>query len=312
MGNKMKNLASTILIVCFSVLTGSLAACRVEAVSDSGGNLETIQEKTFQIQPGKNLKVEASTGDVQITTWDKSEVYIKILGNDNAREKVAFSFNNNDDEVTVIAKREGSFFSWFSGIKIKFEIKVPAEFNTNINTSGGDIMLGDIRGNNLLKTSGGDVWAKHTDGILKISTSGGEINLDSNSGEMNVSTSGGDIKARDFAGDISASTSGGDIFLKGSDAKIYAETSGGDVVLEYTGENKGIELETSGGDIQIKLPSNFNASANMHTSGGEIECDLTANNAKRISSTSFEADLNSGGEELTVKTSGGDIMVKKQ
>ena len=43
---------------------------------------------------------------------------------------------------------------------MRFEIKVPAEFNTNINTSGGDIMLGEIRGNNLLKTSGGRCLGK--------------------------------------------------------------------------------------------------------------------------------------------------------
>ncbi len=301
-------------LVVFSImLTGSLIACRVEVGSDLSGDLQTLQEKTFSIQPGKDLSVEALSGDVTVTTWDKSEVYIKVLGNDRAKDKVDLSFNNNDNEVSVIAKSNGSVFNWFSsGIKLKFEIKVPSEFNTNINTSGGDIMMGEIRGNNQLKTSGGDVWVKNTDGVLKVTTSGGEINLDSNSGDMNVSTSGGDIKARNFKGDISASTSGGDIYMKGSDSKVYAETSGGDIVLEYTGVNKGIDVETSGGDIQMKLPADFNASANMHTSGGEIECDLTANNAHRISSSRFEADLNNGGESLVAKTSGGDITIKKQ
>ena len=301
------------LMILFISVTGNLSACRVELDSDYGGNLEILHEKTFSIQPGKDLKVETSYGNVTITTWDKPEVYIKVLGNDKARDKVDFSFSNNDDEVSVTAKREGSFFNWFStGIKMKFEIRVPTEFNTNISTSGGDIMIGEIRGNNSLRTSGGDVWVKNTDGILKVATSGGEINLDSNSGEMDVSTSGGDIKARNFKGDISASTSGGDIYLKGIDSKIFAETSGGDIVLDYTGENRGIDLETSGGDIQIKLPPDFNASAKLRTSGGNIECDLTANNAQRISSSRFEADLNNGGALLTAKTSGGDIIVKKQ
>ena len=309
----MKKYTYSFLILILLGLTGSLSACRVEVGSDHGGDLEVLQEKTFPAQPGKDLKVETASGDVTITTWDKSEVYIKILGNDKAREKVDFVFNNDEDEVSVIAKREGSFFNWFSsGIRIRFEIKVPAEFNTNINTSGGDIMIGQIRGNNSLRTSGGDVWVKNTDGVLKVSTSGGEINLDSNSGEMDVSTSGGDIKAREFKGDFSASTSGGDIYLKGSDSKIYAETSGGDITLEYYGANKGIDLETSGGDIQMKLPADFNATASMHTSGGDIECDLSANNARKVSSTRFEADLNNGGETLTAKTSGGDITIKRQ
>ncbi len=309
----MKELTTLLLLTILIAATGSISACRVEAGSDFGGGLETIHEKTFSIQPGKNLRVETSSGDVTVTTWDKSEVYIKVLGNEKARDRVEFSFKNDDDEISVIAKREGSFFNWFSsGIRMRFEIKVPAEFNTNVNTSGGDIMIGEIRGNNRLRTSGGDVWVKNTDGVLNVTTSGGEINLDSNSGQMNVSTSGGDIKAREFKGDVSASTSGGDIYLKGSDSKIYAETSGGDITLDYTGMNKGIDLETSGGDIQMKLPSDINASASMHTSGGDIECDLTANRAKRISSSRFEADLNNGGASLTAKTSGGDISVKKQ
>jgi DUF4097 and DUF4098 domain-containing protein YvlB len=309
----MRKFKAISVIIFLFILSGTLNACHIEIQSDYSGDLETIHEKTFSIQPGNDLKVEASSGDVTITSWDKPQVYIKVSGNEKAREKVDFKFNNSDNEVSVIAKRHGGFFNWFSsGIKLRFEIKVPAEFNTNINTSGGDIMVGQVRGNNKLRTSGGDVWVKNTDGVLKISTSGGEINLDSNSGELNVSTSGGDIKAREFKGNISASTSGGDIYLKGSDSKIYAETSGGDIRLDYTGENRGIDLETSGGDIQIKLPADFNASANMHTSGGDIECDLTANNAKRISSSRFEADLNNGGANLSAKTSGGDITVKKQ
>lgn len=307
-----KNITFKAILLFTILLTSSLTACHIEVNSDGNGDLQTIQEKTFSIQPGKNLKVEASSGDVTVTTWDKSEVYIKILGNEKAKDKMEFSFNNNDDEVSVTAKR-GSFINWFSsGIKLRFEIKVPSEFNTNINTSGGDIKAGEIKGNNMLRTSGGDVWIKNTDGVLKISTSGGEINLESNSGDMEVSTSGGNIKAREFKGNISATTSGGDIMMKGSDSKIYAETSGGDVVLEYSGENKGIDVETSGGNIQIKLPADFNATAKMYTSGGEIECELTANNAHKITSSKFEADLNNGGAELIAKTSGGDISVKKQ
>lgn len=309
----MKKLNILFLFTLLIAVTGTISACHVEAGSVYEGNLETLHEKTFNIQPGKNLRVETSSGDVTVTTWDKSEVYIKVLGNEKARDKVDFVFKNDDDEVSVTARREGSFFNWFSsGIKMRFEIKVPAEFNTNINTSGGDIMIGEIRGGNKLRTSGGDVWVKNTDGVLQVTTSGGEINLDSNTGQMDVSTSGGDIKAREFKGDISASTSGGDIYLKGSDSKVFAETSGGDITLDYSGINKGIDVETSGGDIKMKLPSDFNASANMHTSGGEIECELTANRAKRISSSRFEADLNNGGVSLTAKTSGGDISVRKQ
>ena len=264
-------------------------------VNAIAGDLKVLKERTFQISPGKNLKVEASSGDVKVTSWDKSEVYVKILGNSKAEDKVKFDFYNDDDNVEVIAKREHSFFGWFSsGIRLKFEIKVPVNFNEKIKTSGGDVYTKDVSGN------------------LNISTSGGDVKLENVNGVFDLSTSGGDISSMDFQGDFDASTSGGDINLRGSDSKIKASTSGGDIYLDYKGINKGIELSTSGGDIQIRLPEDFNASAKMYTSGGSINCELTANHAKKISSSRFEADLNNGGNPLYVKTSGGDIDIIKR
>lgn len=258
-------------------------------------DLKVLKEKTFQISPGKDLKVDASSGDVIISSWDKNEVYIKILGNEKAEDKMKFNFYNDENKVEVIAKREGWFTGWFSsGIRLRFEIKVPTKFNEKVRTSGGDVYTTNVSGN------------------LKISTSGGDIQFENVSGMFEVSTSGGDISGTNFQGNLDASTSGGDINLSGSDSKITASTSGGDIYLDYKGMNKGIDLSTSGGDIQIKLPDDFNASAKMHTSGGEISCNLTANNAKRISSTRFEADLNKGGNPLYVETSGGDISISKK
>ena len=306
----MKKIFKSLNVLFIILFTTSSFACNVK-YSRSDGNLKILHEKTFHISPGKELKLDASVGDVIITSWDKSEVYVKILGDKKAEEKIEFSFDNDENSVEIIAKKEGLFNFWSSGINLRFEIKVPSSFNNDIRTSGGDIKLSHVKGNNQLKTSGGDLHVKNTEGELNITTSGGDIILDENKGNINASTSGGDVQGKNFLGDLYVSTSGGNIHLKGSDSKINAETSGGDIVLEYEGKNKGIELSTSGGDIMIKLPSDFNASAIMSTSGGDISCDLTANNAKKISATKFEADLNKGGNLLDVRTSGGDIVVEK-
>ena len=280
--------------------------------SNEMADLHTLREKSFSIQPGKNLNIETSFGDVMITTWDKSEVHIKILGNDKAKDKVEFYFNNNDNEISVKAESEKNIFDWFSsGPQMRFEVKVPQNFNTKVSTSGGDIKVGDIKGNNYLRTSGGDITLKNTDGNLKVSTSGGDIKLYHTKGTMGVSTSGGDIRADEFYGNLDAETSGGDIYLNGSESSINAETSGGDITLKYTGSNKGIELHTSGGDINVSLPSDFNAAANLSSSGGDVSCDFKGNNADKISESKFRADINSGGNKLIAKTSGGSIRVRK-
>ncbi len=285
-------------------------SCAESEYSDE--KLKVIQEKSFSISPGNNFKLDASSGDIIISSWNKNEVHVKILGNDKAKDKVEFNFNESSDMIEVEAKYDWSLFMMVKGIKLKFEVQVPQEFNIGAMTSGGDIKLQGVKGKISTKTSGGDINVSDLNGNIEVSTSGGDISFNNIYGNMNFSTSGGDIKGSKFSGKLEVSTSGGDISLAGSDARINGSTSGGDISLDYSSQNQGIELETSGGDITIKLPKDFNASANLSTIGGDIKSDFTGNNAVKISSTKFEADINSGGNPLILKTSGGDIVVKKK
>jgi len=301
-----------LLVLPLLFVSTAFSACRYENNNFDNGDLKTLHEKTYQISPGKDLKMDISVGDIMISGWAKNEVYIKVLGNEKAADKMEFEFDADENLVEVIAKKEGTFFNLFSsGIQLRFEVKVPHKFNNKVFTSGGDIKVSDITGNNIFKTSGGDLWIKNTNGELKASTSGGDINLDDNKGKLTVSTSGGDIKAKSFDGDLNASTSGGDIKLKGTNSKIDAETSGGDIFLEYWGENKGINLSTSGGDIYIKVPEDFNANVRLASSGGEVSTEIGVNNVKKVSSHKLEGELNNGGSQLNATTSGGDVVVSK-
>jgi len=253
----------------------AFTACGSKHLS-SDDDLQLIQEKSFNISPGKNLYVDINSGDIEITYWDKAEVFVKIFGNENAMEKMDFTMEGNKDQVKVIGKKKSSTSSWFSDVYLEVEIKIPSQFNLDVNTAGGDIKCGGITGQAELNTSGGDIWADK------------------------------------FSGNLTASTSGGDIFLFCRDANIEAETSGGDIKLDYEGENKGIDISTSGGDIEIKLSKEFKAAIELSTSGGDVSCSLNMNNIKKSSGSRLIADLNGGGEKLLAHTSGGDITVRER
>lgn len=298
------------LFFTFFLFVSSSYSCAESEYKDE--KLKVIHDKTFSISPGNDFKLDASSGDIVISSWNKNEVHVKILGNDNAKEKVEFNFNESEDMIEVEAKYDWSLFMFVKGVKLRFEIKVPNEFNIDAVTSGGDIKLQNVKGKVITKTSGGDISVTDLNGKIEVSTSGGDISCSNIMGDVNLSTSGGDIKANKFSGTLEVSTSGGDIQLIGSDSKISGTTSGGDISLDYSGQNQGIELNTSGGDISAKLPKDFNASANISTLGGDLKIDFTGNNAVKISSTTFEADINNGGNSLILKTSGGDIVVKKK
>lgn len=307
--NKLSQGLLVILLFSSSIL---LQACRIDSRGMVDENLKVLQEKTFNISPGKLLKLDSSSGDVTVKTWDKPQVYVKILGNSKAERKVDFSFNATDEYVEVIAEGDHNFFNWFgNGIRMKFEITVPANFNTKIRSSGGDIKLTGVTGDQWMKTSGGDILIADVNGNLTVSTSGGDVHTTNTKGTSHLSTSGGQVKCIDFEGDLNASTSGGDIILRGKNSKISAHTSGGDVDLTYQGENEGIDIGTSGGSIKLRLSADFNASAKLSTSGGSITCNLNTTNISKITSSKFEADLNNGGNRLVARTSGGDIDVVK-
>lgn len=298
------------LFFTFFLLVSTSYSCTEAEYKDE--KLKVIHDKTFTISPGNDFKLDASSGDIVISSWNKNEVHVKILGNDKAKEKVEFNFNESSDMIEVEAKYDWSFFMMIKGVKLRFEVQVPSEFNIDAVTAGGDIKLQKVKGKIITKTSGGDITTSDLNGKIEISTSGGDISCSNINGDINLATPGGDIKAGKFSGTLYASTSGGDIQLAGSDARINGSTSGGDISLDYSGQNQGIELSTSGGDISVKLPKDFNASADISTLGGDLKIDFTGNNAVKISSSKFEADINNGGNSLILKTSGGDIVVKKK
>ena len=258
------------------LLLHTFSACSNHHSDILNDDLNLITEKNFPISPGNDLKIKVSGGDVMITSWDRAEVYIKVLGNDNAKEKLDFIFDNSDSYVSFETESKGAVFNWLSGISLKIEVKLPESFNTYIHTSGGDIKLGGVSGTAKLHTSGGDVWVEKVDG-----------NLD-------------------------ASTSGGDISLICGDTELIAHTSGGDISLNYFGSNLGIDLSTSGGDIQVELSADFDASMELSTTGGDVSCNLTLNNVTKLSEHKIIADLNNSGMDFTAHTSGGDIDVMKK
>lgn len=262
------------IFLTFLFLCSSFISANTNIVSNSTN--EIIHHKSFKISAGNSLVLKTESGDVLITPWENDEVDIKVIGNERAKERMRFDFTANNNEVKIIAKKDGSSMNLFSNLKLKYEIKVPSSFNIDVSTAGGDIKVGGVNGSVKLNTSGGDIWADRCTGYL------------------NVNTSGGDIK------------------LFTSNTPVNANTSGGDILLEYSGANKGIELKTSGGDIVIKVSPELKANVEMSTSGGEVSnSGIKISNASKMSRTKIIGEINSGGEKLIAKTSGGDVELKR-
>ncbi len=303
---------SKILLIIPAVIFISLTAYGYNSKAANNNNSNVLLEKSFNTSPGKTFHIEASFGDVRITTTNDSKVTLKIKGNESSYKKLEIEFKNNDSGVSVIAKKKSNWniFNFWGKNNLIFELTIPKEYNVDAFTSGGDMNVEGLTGKVELHTSGGDINLSDINGPTKVKTSGGDITLKNITGASIMKTSGGDIVAQSFNGNLDASTSGGDISLSGSDAEIKASTSGGDIQLNYSGSNKGISLYSSGGDIEVKLPKDFTADAKLTSSGGSVRCKFKMSEIEEVSSHKMIGKFNGGGEPLTIKTSGGSIEVR--
>jgi DUF4097 and DUF4098 domain-containing protein YvlB len=251
-----------------------------------------IKEQTLATSQGKTLNVKSDCGDVNISTWSKNEAYVKISGNDNAKESMEFTIEEKNGDIYVTTKKLSGIKS-LSNVNLKIDISVPEKFNTDISTAGGDISLGNLSGNVEMKTAGGDIVLKNV------------------SGQTELKTAGGDIRVESSSGDIEANTAGGNINITGSNGIIDAKTAGGDITVNYTGENKGIDLKTAGGDIKLYVPDNFSANINLKTASGDIKMGFAFDGEMNKSGSKITGKINGGGKTITCKTSGGNIVLDK-
>ena len=325
--NMKRNIFISIIIVslCLAMLMPALSFSQ-EKLRKEGRYYIADIEKTYDVKKGGNLVMEKIRGDVVITTWDKNVVQIhEIRKMDVYTEAEAKAVLKESDALyqktdnTIKVGGEDNYRSYMSS---KFEVVLPAEFNVDIGTSGGDISVTELKGKVDLKTSGGDIDLIRIDGIVTAKTSGGDVTVSENKQSVAIKTSGGDVKISDVMGEVDAITSGGDITVENNRAKVSVKTSGGDIELKnigaevdahtsggditVDGTNGALEVSTSGGDIDLK---NIKDVINAKTSGGDIEA-MNVLNGIYAATSGGDVDLDDIRGFVEAKTSGGDVEAK--
>jgi hypothetical protein len=166
-----------------------------------------VRSKSFQVGKGGTVEVSTSVGDIRITTWEKNEVFVSVEGlDDEGLDKVKMTQSGNVVRVSYRSR-------WNDGSgHLRFEINVPQQFNLDMNTSGGDLIVkGDITGKIEGSTSGGDIKLENcAGGPVEVTTSGGDIAAGKIEGEGNLKTAGGDIRVGSVYGHVRWRYSSGD------------------------------------------------------------------------------------------------------
>lgn len=282
-------------------------------------------EKTFAVQPGGTFRALTQGGNIEITTGEVSEVRIdakQTFQTDSDKEADAiladltFRLEQQGNDVVAESRYEKKATGWFRNwppVTVSYTVTLPREFHADVKTSGGNIQIGNLKGNVKARTSGGNLTFAKIDGELDAHTSGGNIRLEEGTAQAQLHTSGGNIIVERAGGPTSVSTSGGDIVLRSVAQLVSARTSGGNVRATITGPIKqDTELSTSGGEVVVNLPKNVGFMLEARTSGGEVDAaGLTITIEKGgAGKRRLVGAVNGGGPRLKLLTSGGDIKIR--
>jgi hypothetical protein len=300
-----------------------------------------IIEKTFNVQPGQNLFIHADRGSIKVLTSDSDKVDIKIVrelkrASDaearEAYEKHQIDIAQDGDTVRIETPDNSGIFKGFrdpfKNLHVEYTVSIPSRFNVDLHTSGGGIQVADLEGTVKLHTSGGNLNMATIKGPINAHTSGGSIEIESGTGNADVHTSGGNIRIGNLNGDLVAKTSGGSITLAGVKGNAEIGTSGGNIRIDHAQGT--LKARTSGGSIKAQLAGGPTEDSSLHTTGGNIELALAEKTAVNLNArttggnvqSDFDgewnkqrnklvAQINGGGPELDVQTTGGSIKIRK-
>jgi hypothetical protein len=294
-----------------SMMPAMLAVALASTASAASAEEKNL-DRTFNVTPGGQLTVEADGADISVSGGDSNTVVVRIQARGSQRDldELKLSAEQTGDGVRVEARRPGrrgwSWGGWH--VDTHIDVTVPRNYRVDAKTSGGEMRLEDVAGDSHLRTSGGNVVVRNVKGDFEGYTSGGEVRIEQMQGSVRAHTSGGNVSVSKVKGDVDANTSGGSVRVVGVDGRIQAGTSGGDVRCELTGPNRGITASTSGGSVWLTLPKDTRATLDAQSNGGHIDSDLPIATT-RWSAHRLNGEINGGGEEIHVRTSGGSITL---
>jgi hypothetical protein len=292
------------------------------AAGVSFGSIEDSLNKSFTVGPGGLLTIDTARGSIEVRGTEGKRVDIEVVRKAKTSDKneadeifnyLRLDFNQSGNDVIIKGIKTTDSNKKLNKLNVKFILTVPLSYNVDLKTSGGSISVDDLEGAVDIRTSGGSLGLNNIKGPVAGKTSGGSISIGKVDGNVKVNTSGGSIRIENAYGTVNAHTSGGGITVNEVMGTIQADTSGGSVKAYISQQPKAdCRLKTSGGSITVYLAEDVALNVDAGTSGGSIHTEFPVTIQGKVSKRELKAQINGGGPELYLHTSGGSIYIKKK
>ena len=272
-------------------------------------------ERSFETPNPIELYVENHSGLITVTAADVSRTDITVTG-ERAED---FLVEQRDDQVQVVAPKQGMGFLAGGNRKSRITVVMPAHSTLTVKTGSADTTVrGPLTG--LWVTSGsGDVSAELVDGVAELQSGSGDIRLvelrgnariKSGSGDvavtrcadLTVSTGSGDVRIESVGGRLAIKTGSGDVQVGEAADDLSLSTGSGDLTVDVAHKGRYV-VKGASGDVRIGVPAGTPVWTDITTLSGRVRSDLTPVGAPAEGQDHLE---------IRATTASGDITLQQR
>ena len=274
----------------------------------------------FETPEPVDLKVELSTGEINITAADTSVTTVEleaIHGDNYAKDLIANArVEQHGTKISVIMpKNKGGFFGRKGQVRAK--IAIPHESSlkidtgsadleargrfaqANVNSGSGDIEIEQIASGDL-KAGSGDVDVENVVASVKVKTGSGDVKLGPIGGSGDIMAGSGDVVLDAVEGSLKVKTGSGDVVVKAGGERVDAMAGSGDLLIQHV--NRGEVLaKTGSGDVTIGVAQGTAAYLDIQTVTGDVTSSLDSTESPLDGDATVAINVISGSGDVVLQ-----------
>lgn len=288
---------------------------------------ERLEVRTFVATPDAALNVTAHRGFIVVDSSDDPVIRIEVaastaLENERAGERLLQQMkfewkhdgavvslhvtNPRESRVQVLVGEE-------QNVELVIKVTVPRGCHVDLATGGGNLRVGDIRGDVRLQTAAGTISCRGVEGSIVARNKDGDIVVSRCSGNVDLASVRGDVRTGTIGGYATLAAVSGNIEINSAGRGLVATTNGGDVTAGIPREFSGkASVRSSGGNVKLNIDPAAQVRIEASASWGRIRKDEEARLPLEIESgglgkRSLSGKVNGGGPVIEARASGGHV-----
>jgi DUF4097 and DUF4098 domain-containing protein YvlB len=248
--------------------------------------------RSFDLNPGATVSIENVSGNITISSWERSEVEMVAIksGPSDQLKAVEVSINATPSrlKIKVNYPRKSN-----NNVSVSFNLKVPQNVELDsIRSVSGSIEIMDIGGRTIASSVSGNVEARNVDGETNLESISGKASAMRIRDRVSVSSVSGGVTASDVDGDAAAKSVSGSVVLGRVQGRIEAESVSGKIAISESNPSD-LKASTVSGKIQFDGRLRDDGRYDLKSHSGSVTMNLPADSSFNFQASTFSGSIKS-------------------